>query len=351
MRVRLFAVAAVVLFGVASFVACSGQVDPVVPPGDGGGRIDAGVDLSGDGPVSMIDMARPWADVSVMTNNNFWTVANTGTGTFLAAGDGAMFYKSTGGGAFMLEPSMKPVDKPNILSIGTNLPGPPTKPMYTVGQQGAVWSYTGDLTAGTGMFAAETSGATKGLYGVWVAPDGTTWVVGDGAAYKRSGGTWTALTGIDSTASAYNLWGSTTNTGYTLYAVGSSGKIWHSDGGNFVAETSGTNSALYGVWGSGPTDIYAVGDVGTILHSTGNGTWTQQNSGVSVPLEGISGVDANQIYVVGDTATLLHKNDAASMVWDPEKLPDSAQGRACNAVSATASVVYVVGNAGLIMRK
>lgn len=337
----------------ATLLACSGEVDSVVPPRDGGSNKDAAIDGSSDDGGSAFDMARPWADVSIAaTTNNFWSVWNNGGGIVLAAGDQASIYKSQSGGAFLTETSAKPAAKPNLLSITGVVPGPPTKALYTVGQQGALWAYSGDLAAGSGAFAQETIAATKGLYGLWVAPDGTAWAVGEGSAWKRSGGTWSALTGIDAASAAYNLWGATTTSGgYVLYAVGSSGKIWRSDGGNFLAETSGTASALYGVWGSGPNDIYVVGDVGTILHSTGNGTWTQQNSGVTTPLEGISGVSANEIYVVGDMATLLHKNDASSVVWDAETLPATANGRAVNAVSATATAVYIVGNAGLIMRK
>ena len=329
---------------------CSPQIDSVVPKKDGGYIGDQGVTSTPDGGAAG-DMARAWTDVSVSTTNNFWTIWNSGSGTVLAAGDLSMVYKSLAGGAFVADKSAKPTNMPNLLSIGAILPGPPTKPLYIVGQQGTVWSYTGDLAGGTGTFAAETIAATGGIYGVWVAADGTAWAVGDAVAFKRAGGTWTALTGIPSGSAAYNLWGIQTATSYSLYAVGSNGQIWHSTGGNFIAETSGTTSALYGVWGSSADDIYAVGDVGTVLHSTGNGAWTVQNTGVTVPLEGITGASANEIYAVGDNGTLLAKYDPVSVVWYAEDFPGSAQKRTINGGFATPFAVYLVGNAGLILKK
>jgi len=317
-----------------------GQVDAADE--DGGGALDLGGDL-----------ARPWVDKSpaAASGVNLWAAWNSGTGTVLVSGDGAALYKSSNGAAFVAEPSTKPAAMPNLLSISSVAPGPPTNPMYLAGSVGSIWSYSGNIGAGSGSFTAEVSGTTNPLYGIWVASDGVAFAVGQEVALKRTT-SWAPVTGGPTTGQAsYNMWGAKTASGYSVYAVGAAGKIWHSNGGNYVVETSGTSNALYGVWGSGPNDVYVVGDIGTILHSTGNGTWTQQNSGTAVALEGIGGANASEIYIAGDNGTILHKTDPTSAIWDKETIPNAADTRDFFAVSATATEVYVVGQMGAILKR
>src|SRR2546422_1531974 len=49
--------------------------------------------------------------------------------------------------------------------------------------------------------------------------------------------------------------------------------IWTS----WTAQTSGTSQHLLGVWGSGGTDVFAVGGGGTIVHYDGT-SWTDRKS-------------------------------------------------------------------------
>ena len=49
----------------------------------------------------------------------------------------------------------------------------------------------------------------------------------------------------------------------------------------WAIQTSGTGLTLYGVWGASPTDVFAVGENGTILHYDGS-SWESMSSGVSL---------------------------------------------------------------------
>ncbi len=348
---------------------CGGD-DTVTPLRDGGkledgsanvhpdGGVDAGDGGSVKPPDLAGDMARSWVDVSVTTSKSLWTVWNNGQGLTIAAGDGAAIYTSVNNGGFVADTSAKPGATPTLLSIGTIEPGPPGKPFYLAGASGSVWAYSGMLAAATGTFTAETTNTTASLNGVWVAPDGTAWAVGLEAALKRNAGVWSAINGIPASNGAYNLWGMMNGGGYLLYAVGaegptgsSVGRIWKSTGGDFTVESTSTLSTLYGFWGASPTDLYAVGDDGTILHSTGNGAWTAQTSGVTTPIDGIAGVNANEIYAVGEQGVLLHKFHAAATVWVKETVPGTVAGRGIYGVFASPTVVYAVGANGLILRK
>ena len=53
-----------------------------------------------------------------------------------------------------------------------------------------------------------------------------------------------------------------------------------------------------GVWGSSNSDVFAVGDGGTILHYDGS-TWTTMNSGTNYSLTGVWGSTSSDVFAVG----------------------------------------------------
>src|SRR5262249_3126925 len=84
---------------------------------------------------------------------------------------------------------------------------------------------------------------------------------------------------------------------------------------------------LRAIWGSGPGDIYAVGDGGVILHSSGDGTWKTQSSGTSANLYGLWGSGPNDVYVAVFSNVVLHS--VGDGVWQHEGFPP---GRTFNGV-------------------
>jgi hypothetical protein len=102
----------------------------------------------------------------------------------------------------------------------------------------------------------------------------------------------------------FKMWGS----GPTdLYGVGNSLSIYHSDGGGtWSLQTGPTGSATcVGVWGSSPNDVYVIGDQSVVYHSTGDGTWSADSNWSADPYlrvlqpSGIWGSGPNDVYVVG----------------------------------------------------
>ena len=75
--------------------------------------------------------------------------------------------------------------------------------------------------------------------------------------------------------------------------------------GNWTSMTSNTGKILYAVWGSSSTDVFAVGQDGTILHYDGSG-WTAMDSGFTYDLYGVWGSSSSDIYAVGYGGTILH---------------------------------------------
>jgi hypothetical protein len=97
------------------------------------------------------------------------------------------------------------------------------------------------------------------------------------------------------TANLNAVWGSS---GTDVFAVGDSGTILHYDGTSWTAMASGTSNKLNGVWGSSGSNIFAVGDSGTILFYNG-GTWSQLASPTTYTLYGVGGSSGSDVFAVG----------------------------------------------------
>lgn len=145
------------------------------------------------------------------------------------------------------------------------------------------------------------------FYGTW----GTTkerWAVGGPAAllhYVQSTGTWAPSTQsqVLFPGNLFALWGLSEN---DVWAVGGGdpglnhGFIFHYDGTQWsqVFKTQTLNSMLTGIWGSSEKDVWAAGLNGTLVHYDGT-QWTLVDSRVPFDLFGIWGTGPNNIWMVG----------------------------------------------------
>ncbi len=101
-----------------------------------------------------------------------------------------------------------------------------------------------------------------------------------------------------------------------VYAVGNGGTILRFDGSAWKKEISPTTSDLWGVWGANPDDVWAVGGAGraegqeTLLRRQ-NGVWTRvQLPELTKPrvwaLFKVWGTSADNVYAVGQRGAVLH---------------------------------------------
>ena len=130
-----------------------------------------------------------------------------------------------------------------------------------------------------------------------------------------------------------------------VFAVGDSGFIVHYDGTAWAPQTSGTTQHLNAVWGSGAgVAIFAVGNGGTILSFDGS-SWHAQTSGTTQPLYGIWGASAVDVFAVGGGGTILHYDGNA---WTTQV---SGSTQTLHGVwGNSGSSVYTVGDASTILR-
>jgi hypothetical protein len=143
------------------------------------------------------------------------------------------------------------------------------------------------------------TGAAGDLWWISVTPiDGDFYLAGTGGLvlqYDPPSGRFTRHTTPNETAQLFGIWG--TGAG-NLWAVGGDevkhAVLWHFDGMMWTAQDVSSvvpqdvPTTLYKVWGSSATDVYAVGETGTILHYNGVG-WSLIDGGVSNPLFTVHG--------------------------------------------------------------
>ena len=149
-----------------------------------------------------------------------------------------------------------------------------------------------------GTLAASTTGyASRAL---WAADATTIFAAGDSAQIARHDAAgWTTSLANNSFASLFGIWGSSPT---DVFAVGDY-TIRHYDGSAWTT-TSAPSTSFRAVWGTSPTDVFAVGDGGTIWHFNGHG-WLPQHPGSSASLAAVWGTSPSNVYAVGANGTLL----------------------------------------------
>ena len=233
------------------------------------------------------------------------------------------------------------------LTLGKNL-----------GQATLTATYLGKTTAGTLTVTAATlvtlavtpdspvmgKGATKQFTATGTLSDGTkqdltalvSWTATDiapasGVATVTAGGLATALKEGQSTITAQYLW----QTASTILSIRTTG---------WTAQPSGTTASLDGVWASDASNVWTVGDGGTIRKWNGS-TWTAQPSGTTQHLTSVWGADASNVWAVGLSGTILQWN-GSSWAAQPSGSPRHLMG----VWGSDASNVWAVGHMGTILK-
>jgi hypothetical protein len=164
-------------------------------------------------------------------------------------------------------------------------------------------------------------------FAFWGTSASDVWAVGHGGLVTHwNGTTWTKLqapTPQDLSAA----WGSSSS---DVWAVGDAGAIVHWDGSRWSGTGTTKTKALGGVWGSGPDDVWAVGDNppdGSAVHWDGH-AWSESlvrpapllvgaNQGPAAEhLSAVWGSGPDDVWAVGDNGTnstgaMLHRDGRA----------------------------------------
>jgi hypothetical protein len=145
---------------------------------------------------------------------------------------------------------------------------------------------------------------------LWAAggPDGSIHLAGDFAlVYRQDGASWERVYSGLRLTDWQDVWA----TGEDAFIVGTAGKILRRTGDTYVLDEP-VSGDLLAVWGSGPGDVWAVGD--GALHWYG-GNWMPTVVASGVVLAALDGRAADDIYAAGETGLILHYDGQA---WTQE---------------------------------
>jgi hypothetical protein len=217
------------------------------------------------------------------------------------------------------------------------------------GDQGVAWR--------TVLDQGDLDGAVLSIWGS--APDSVYAVGGplgnsgyESLAVHYDGATWRRL----APTGTQTYWWVSGSGPTDVWMVGEEGRISHWDGTSFAEHTSGTTATLWGVWAASPSEAWAVGGTpngGTnapndIVLRWDGASWTPEplpGAALGVSLFKVWGTASDNLYVVGEKGTIWHREGAA---WSLESDPALTQGRLFTVAGCSAAEVYAVGGSAVL---
>ena len=213
-------------------------------------------------------------------------------------------------------------------------------------QQGSHCATVHSSDGGNNFKTVPLCGNPDHIYAAWGDGQGGAVIAGDTGhiyEFQQDLDTWNEHT--TSAGEFHGVWGSGTN----VFAVGNSGTIATStnSGSSWTVPVTGRFPDLTAIWGSSSKSVFVVGVFGTLLHYDGT-TWDPLVSGTTANLRGISGRSDADLYVVGDGGVVLHSTDGGAHLVG--EMSGTQQNLTAVWVSASGDV-YAVGENGTILHR
>ena len=115
------------------------------------------------------------------------------------------------------------------------------------------------------------------------------------------------------------VWGSSPT---DMWAVGGAGTVLHFDGTTVATVPTITSVDLTDVWGTGPEDVWIVGRAGTALHFDGHAL-SSVSTGITADLLAVFTATPGDVWIGGDS-TLAHLQGGTSGTFAPVAVPGLA---------------------------
>ncbi len=238
-----------------------------------------------------------WQSVRAETSDTFNGVYASGRGVYAVSSDAGLWTYSASTGWVRQELEVEEEHLNAIWGQGQN----ETLQFVAVGDAGWVVRHVDGTERyedlGTANFEAVGASSTE-----------FTLAVGWGGAYSFTGTGWVYET-LPNHERLNDVWVA----GTSAIAVGEEGAIVRREAGGWVAMTTPTDDALYGIGGAADNDLWAVGQDGLVLHFDGS-TWTEQEPFTAQSLWAVYAPLANAVYVVGNNGEAYRYDGQA---WAP----------------------------------
>lgn len=176
-------------------------------------------------------------------------------------------------------------------------------------------SPTNAFVVGTNAFLARWDGvrwtvdappapvqATREFSGVWTGGSSNGWAVGKNSTIVRfDGSKWSTVSDVTSPVAATDNFNAVWGNGNEVWVVGDNSIVHCSTQSGCANQSAPGSGALKGIWGSGRTNVFAVGVGGRIVRYDGS-TWISMVSPGKQPLYKVGGSGPNNVWAVGDSA-------------------------------------------------
>lgn len=150
---------------------------------------------------------------------------------------------------------------------------------------------------GAGWTETTFGGATANYHAMWGTSPTDVYAAGNLAANSTiihyNGTVWAPVMTLPNVGALDAIWG----VGTEVFAAGT-GIVHSTNGTSFAAATAPAITAR-GIWGSSVTDVFVVGDGGTIVHWDGI-QWIKMRVSFLSKLEAVAGSSAAEVFAVGD---------------------------------------------------
>lgn len=206
--------------------------------------------------------------------------------------------------------------------------------IIVVGDAGTILHYDG------ASWVDQSDTTFVNLRGVWGASPGSVWAVGMGGAILHyDGSNWT-VPELE-VAFSYNFNAVMGTSANDVWAVGAAGRmIQNENEEGWFEVTRVTTNALFDLWATGASSMWAVGNNGTVLHYDGT-TWTVTSSGLTANLRAVWGASDSDLWASAVNGEMFHYDGVS---WTP--VPSGTTRNLHGLWGSGASDVFAVGESG-----
>lgn len=269
-----------------------------------------------------------WNEVSSPTRNNLYCVWGKPEGLVHVAGQRGIILRGSGSNWETVDSGTRS----NLYGIRGNS----ASDLYAVGSDGTILNYDGTV------WTAAYSPVKRELRGVGYSPEGGLYIVGQALTLLHyDSRQWKPVVLLSSNEDLNDVWGFS---GTDVYAVGFAGTIMHYDGDEWTKMQSPVTGDLFGVSGRSGNEVYAAGAQGNVIHVTDE-KWTPVSSPpTDRTLYGVWASPETDVFAVGERGTiLLHDGELwHAMSYRGKEDIFGVWGR-------SSADVYMVGQSGTIL--